>query len=140
MYHRFLKWCLKCGNILRCELVALPEQQKCKKVIAWSRDFGMDQYLSWCLSAKELNLDTIWGKFEEFCKPQLNEVRAYFDLLTGFRQANRSVDEWCNAVQTQVTLAKYSPETAKILHRDIFWFFLLDEEFVSRPLMLEMWI
>ena len=26
------------------------------------------------------------------------------------------------------------PETAKILHRDIFWFFLHDEEFVSRTI------
>ena len=24
LYHRFLKWCLKCKNILECELAALP--------------------------------------------------------------------------------------------------------------------
>ena len=35
LYHRFLKWHLKCENILECKLVALPECQKCKKVIAW---------------------------------------------------------------------------------------------------------
>ena len=45
-----------------------------------------------------------------------------------------AVDEWYNAVQAQVNLAKYHPETAKILHRDIFWFFLHDEEFVSRTI------
>ena len=38
LYHRFLKWHLKCENILECELAALPEHQKCKKVIAWSSD------------------------------------------------------------------------------------------------------
>ena len=32
----------------------------------------------------------------------------------------------------KVNLAKYAPETAKILHRDIFWFFLHNEDFVSR--------
>ena len=37
-------------------------------------------------------------------------------------------------MQAQVNLAKYPPETAKILHRDIFWFFLKDEEFVSRTI------
>ena len=37
-----------------------------------------------------------------------------------------------NVVQTQVNLAKYTKETAKVLHRDIFWFFLHDEEFISR--------
>ena len=106
LYHRFLKWCLKCENILECELVALPECQKCKKVIAWSGDFGMDQYVSWGLSNKDLNLDTIWGKCEEFCKPQTNKVRAHCYLLTSFQQGNRSVDEWYNAVQAQVNLAK----------------------------------
>ena len=79
-------------------------------------------------------LDTIWGRFEEFCKPQSNEVHARFDLLTSFRQGSRSVDEWYNAVQAQVNLEKYPPETAKILHKDIFWFFLRDEEFVSRTI------
>ena len=34
LYHRFLKWHLKCENILECELAALPERQQCKKVIA----------------------------------------------------------------------------------------------------------
>ena len=32
-------------------------------------------------------------------------------------------DEWYNAVQVQVSLAKYPPETASILHRDVFWFY-----------------
>ena len=89
----------------------------------------MNQYVSWCLPAEELNLDTIWVKFEEFCKPQSNKVRAHFDLLTSFRQGNHSVDEWYNVVEAQVNLAKYPPETAKILHRDIFQFFLHDKKF-----------
>ena len=45
-----------------------------------------------------------------------------------------SVDEWYNAVQAQINLAKYPAERAKILHRDIFWFFLRDEEFVSKTI------
>ena len=134
LYHRFQKWHLKCENILDSELVMLSERRKCKKVITWSVDFSMDQYVSWSLSTENLILDTIWEKFEEFCKPQSNEVKARFDLLTSFQQGNRSVNEWYNAVQTQVALAKFPPETAKILHRDIFWFFLKDEEFVSKTI------
>ena len=122
LYHCFLKWKLKCENILECELAALPEPQQCKKVIAWSGDFGMEQYVSWGLTKDELELDTIWSQFEEFCKPQPSEVQARFDLLTSFRQGSKSVDEWYNCVQAQINLAKYPPETAKILHRDIFWF------------------
>ena len=74
LYHRFLRWRLKCKNILECKLTALPEHQKYKQVVAWNGDFGMDQYLSWRLAKEDLSLDTIWDHFEEFCKPQVNEV------------------------------------------------------------------
>ena len=37
-------------------------------------------------------------------------------------------------MQAQVNLARYPLETAKILHRDIFWFFFRDEDFVSRTI------
>ena len=134
LYHCFLKWKLKCENILKCELATLPEPQQCKKVIAWSGDFGMDQYVSWGLTKGELELDTIWSQFEEFCKPQSTEVQAMFDLLTSFHQGSKSLDEWYNCVQAQVNLIKYPPETAKILHRDIFWFFLHEEGFVSKTI------
>ena len=69
LYHRFLKWKIKCENILECQLAMLPEARKCKNVIAWSGDFGLDQYISWCLPQEELCLEIIWKKFEEFCKP-----------------------------------------------------------------------
>ena len=37
-------------------------------------------------------------------------------------------------VQALVNLAKYPPESAKILHRDIFWFFMKDEDFVTKTI------
>ena len=77
-----------------------------------------------------------WTQFgntlKNFASPKQMEVRAYFDLLKSFRQGTRRIDEWYNVVQAQINLAKYPPETAKILHRDICWFFLKDEEFVSK--------
>ena len=132
LYHRFLKWKLKCENNLKCEFAAIPECQKCKKVIAWLGNFGMDQYISWGLCKEKMNLDTIWERLEDFCKLQSNEVRALFDLLTSFHQGNKSINEWYNVVQAQVNLAKYLPKTVKILHWDIFCFFLGDDDFVSR--------
>ena len=88
--------------------VSLPCYQKRGNARNGLHDFGMDQYVSWNLSTEELMLDIIWDRFEEFCKPQSNEVRARFDLLTSFQQGNKSEDEWYNAIQTQVALAKYS--------------------------------
>ena len=112
----------------------LVETKACKKVIAWSGECGIDEYVSWCLPPEELCLNVIWPKFEEFCKLQTNVVRARFDVLTSFRQGEMSVDEWYIAVQAQIILAKYPKETAKILHRDIFWCFLQDDEFVSKTI------
>ena len=62
------------------------------KVIAWSGDCRMDQYVSSNLSSDELTLETIWGKYKDYCKPWLNEVQARFDLLMSFRQGNHSID------------------------------------------------
>ena len=95
----------------------------------------MDQYVSWGLSKEDMKLDTIWERFEDFCKLQSNQVHAQFDLLTSFLQGKKSVDKWYNAVQAQVNLAKYPPETVKILHCNIFWFFLHDKDFVLRTIM-----
>ena len=86
LHNRFIKWKIKCENILNCELAMLSEARKYKKVVAWSGDFGIDQYISWDLTLEETSLEIIWQKFEEFCKPQTNEIRARFDLLTSFRQ------------------------------------------------------
>ena len=94
----------------------------------------MDLYISWSIPKEELMLDAIWTKFEEFSKPQTNEVRAQLDLLTSFHQGSQNVDEWYNAVQARVNLAKYLLETAKILHRDIFLFFMKDEDFVTKTI------
>ena len=134
LYHRFRKWKLNCENILECKLATLSESRQCKKLISWSGDDGMDLVVSWGLTDGDLTLETLWTKFEEFCKPQANEVRARFDLLTNFRQGDKSVDEWFNAVQAQINLCNYPTETANILQWDIFWFYLRDEEFVSKTL------
>ena len=134
LYNRFMKWKLKCENTLECEPAMLAETRKSKKVTAWSGDFQIDQYVFWCLSPEDLWLEVIWNKFEEFCVPQTNEVRARFDLLTGCRQGEMSVDEWYTAVQTQINLAKYPAETEKILHKGVFWFFIRDKEFVSKAI------
>ena len=94
----------------------LPEARKCKKIVTWSGDFDLDQYISWNLSSEDLTLEVIWKKFEEFCKPQANELRTRFDLITSCRQADMSMVEWYNAVQTQVALTRYPPPLFTLLN------------------------
>ena len=81
LYHRFLKWHLNCENILECELAMLPLKRQCKKVITWSGHLSMDQHVSWNLSTDELMLDTIQERYEDFYKPQSNEVRPAYKLF-----------------------------------------------------------
>ena len=43
------------------------------------------------------------------------------------------INEWYHSTSSGQS-SKIPPETVKILHRDIFWFFLQDEEFVSKTI------
>ena len=46
-------------------------------------------------------------------------MRARFDLLTSFRQADVIIDEWYNVIQAQVVLAKYPQELLRY-YREIY--------------------
>ena len=130
LYNRFIKWKIKCENILDCELAMLSEARKCKKVVVWSGDFGIDQYISWDLTPEETSLEIIWQIFEEFCNLQTNEIRARFDLLTSFRQGDQSMDKWYNAVQSK-SIWQSTPQKLQEYYRTTYsGFFLKDEEFV----------
>ena len=115
-----------------CQLAILQENAKCKQVVQWSGDAGLDMYISWNLPKGEIILQTIWSKFEDFCKPQSNAVCARFDLLTTFQQGNRSIDKWYNTVLAHIPLCEYPKETATIITSDIFWFFMTDNEFIAK--------
>ena len=132
LHSRFLRWKIKCENILDWELAILQESAKCKKVVQWSGDAGLDIYIPWALPTEEVILQTILSRFEDFCKPQSNAVHARFDLLMTFQQGNRSIDEWYNVVQVHIPLCEYPQETVAIITRDIFWFFMTDNEFIAK--------
>ena len=75
-----------------CYATWAKEMQESHSLEWWFLD-GAICFLVHAYLQKISSLDTIWSKYEDFCKPQENEVRARFDLLTSFRQGNRSVDE-----------------------------------------------
>ena len=56
------------------------------------------------------------------------------DLLTSFRQGDRNIEEWYNAVQAHIPLCEYPTETALIFTRDIFLFFMSDTEFITKTI------
>ena len=63
LYNIFQKWQLKCENILLdCELVMLSEPRKCKKVLVWSGDFGLGQYVSWNIPSEAVDIKNCMEK------------------------------------------------------------------------------
>ena len=70
LYHWFQTWKIKCGFILNGDLESLAEECKCKTLLWWSGDTGLEQYQSWGIADKDLTLQTIWDKFEEHGKPK----------------------------------------------------------------------
>ena len=134
LHSRIIRWKIKCKNIFDHELAILQESAKCKKVTQWSGDAGLDMYISWALPTEEVTLQTIWSRFEDFCKPRSNAVHAWYNLFTTFWQGNRSIDEWYNVVQAHISLCECPQETAAILTRDIFWFFMTDNEFIAKTI------
>ena len=40
LYNRFIKWKIRCENILDCELAMLSEARKCKKVICQMKNYA----------------------------------------------------------------------------------------------------
>ena len=134
LYHRFLKWRLKCENILDCELAMLPESKKCKKVIAWSGDFGMDQYVSGAFTQK-IFAWILYGpcmKIFASYKQMMSEPD-----LTCLQALDKETNQLMSATMLynhKCLLPKYPPETASILHQNIFWFFLKCEDNVSKTI------
>ena len=123
MWKHFRMW--TCG---------LPEWQQCKKGNCLEQRLQngsvcvMEPILRW--AHLRHHMGEIWRILQATVKQSLGQVW----LTDKFQKGNCSVDEYYNAIQVQVNLAKYPLEAAKILHGDIFWFFLNDEDFVSRTI------
>ena len=47
-----------------------------KNLLRWSGEKDLEMYQSWCLEPSEVSTANIWAKWEEFCKPQDNKLRA----------------------------------------------------------------
>ena len=56
----------------------LEERRKCKKVIAWSGDFGIDQYVSWNLTNESSSLMSYGKNLKSIVNPNL--MRSELDL------------------------------------------------------------
>ena len=47
-------------ELLESGLALLAEKRKWKRIIAWSGDLGIEQYVSWNLTNEDLTLEVVW--------------------------------------------------------------------------------
>ena len=84
---RFKRFRQKCEMLLDGPLKQRTEEQKCKYLLLWTGDYGLDLFNTWTLSEEEKNkLAEYWKRFEEHVKPQSTHIlnRFYFFFFSSF--------------------------------------------------------
>ena len=75
------------------ELCELSEVRKISTLLHWSSDFGIKKLKSWQKEPSQLMLNSIWGKYKYYCKPQSNELRTWYDILKKLTQGSLPADD-----------------------------------------------
>ena len=72
---RFKRFRQKCELLFNGPLKARTNEQRCRYVLLWTGDYGLDLLNTRNLSSEEQNkLDEYWTRFEEHVKPQSNLI------------------------------------------------------------------
>ena len=83
LYSRFKMWKQRCELLFTGPMAKIDEEIKCKHLLHWSGEQGIELFNSWDLSADEpKKLDNYWERFEHFVKPHSNELIAAWELHT----------------------------------------------------------
>ena len=132
LYSRFQTWKLACGLILNSELSEMPEPRKVNTFLRWSGDFGIQKLKSWQKEPNDLDLKFIWDEFEQYCKPQSNELQARYDALKTLKQGSTPCDNWYTKLQSQLHLCNYTIKTEAVLLQDHFLFRVMNPSRVKQ--------
>lgn len=93
-------------------------KQRCRYVLLWTRDYGLDLFNTWNLSQEDTNkLDEYWKRFEEQIKPQSNHILNPF-YLRNLRQNGRPLDDFLTEAKLLIQNSGYSSELQDELLRD----------------------
>ena len=92
--NRYKLWKQKCNLIFDTILCEKSEEYKCKMLLCYSGDRGLELFNSWTLTAAEQKkLLHYWQNFETYVKPQANQIMARYKLYC-LKQNSQSVDIW----------------------------------------------
>ena len=93
---RFKRFRQKCELLFDGPLKARTNEQRCRYVLLWTGDYGLDLFNTWNLSSEEQNkLDEYLKRFEEYhtVKPQSNHILNRF-YLRNLKQNGWPLDDF----------------------------------------------
>jgi hypothetical protein len=107
LYGRFKIWKQQCELLFSGPLVKLEEPIRCKYLLYWSGERGLDLFNSWGLSEEQQKcLANYFNGFEEFVKPLSNELMAAWELHN-CEQGTLSLEEFIAKLRLLVKEANY---------------------------------
>ena len=80
LYQHFKTWKHRCELILEAQLAHITETQKVKSVLQWSGENGLEIFNTSDLDIEAVTLTKVFNRWEDFCKPQANDLKTRFDL------------------------------------------------------------
>ena len=122
LYSQFKMWKQRCELLFTGPMAKIDDEIKCEHLLYWSGERGIELFNSWDLSAYEQKkLDSYWERFENFVKPQSNELIAAWELHN-LRQGTLSLEEFIAKLRILVKEANYPAEhTDRFLEISLCW-------------------
>ena len=118
----------KCELLLDGPLKSRDSTQKCKYVLLWSGDYGLDLFNTWTLTEEEqTDLKEYWTRFEDHVKPQANHILNRY-YLRGLKQNNRPLATFLTEARLLIQSSGYPPNLHDELMRDTLVFGTDSEE------------
>ena len=115
---RFKRFCQKCELLLDGPLKSRDSTQKCKYVLLWSGDHGLDLFNTWTLTTdQQKDLKEYWTRFEDHVKPQVNHILNRY-YLRSLKQNNRPLDAFLTEARLLIQSSGYPQELHDELMRD----------------------
>ena len=125
---RFKRFRQKCELLLDGPLKARDGTQKCKYVLLWSGDYGIDLFNTWSLTEdQQKDLKEYWKRFEDHVKPQANHILNRY-YLRGLKQNNRPLATFLTEARLLIQSSGYPPDLHDELMRDTLVFGTDSEE------------
>lgn len=114
LVQRFRRFKQKCELLFEGPLKPRTDEQKCKYLLLWTGDYGLDLFNTWNLSEEQQkHLHEYWTRLEEHVKPQSNYILNRF-YLRSLKQNNRPLDEFLTEAKLLIQNSGYPADSTSL--------------------------